>query len=467
MIEGLPSGYSPKKEDATPGIEGLPSGYRVKPNAFMSGLAGKEEQSGFSLANAAETLGQGAGPMIGSAVGMFAGPGGTVLGAAAGKAAQNAYQASQGQRAPGLANAAGAIASPAVEAVTQYTGEKYLGPVMGKVGEGLGKVGKSFASTMSGVGRDFLDRVAERPFQVLKKMGEGVLGVEADSMREALKATAGTASQLYDDVIQAVLTHKKYGPGWRYPVGDSLSPVFDKARKDFGFGVPTRFGPATGEAEIFNDIANVAREIGWGTAEQVYNFQKDLNAKIAQHSGTPLGAALMRVKSAVRDGLGRSVPEIGQANRIYATLKPLEDFAEGAANKENIVQFLRTASKDNTRKSANELANLAAEFPKVGKQLDTLLDSMAGAAVAPMVPDQLVRTGLTGAVISGLGTLNPAAYAAVPFMSPRLAGLATAYGSRLGTAIGPRGSEIIGGQVNRSSLDALKRSYNQRRLGAP
>lgn len=429
--------------------------------AFTGGFMGQERETGYTNPrNIAEEVGQIAGPLVGGIVGAPGGPLGIGLGAAAGRAAQTAIQAGGGRDV----SIPSAIGEPVLEGALNLAGAKYA-PVTAQAAVNVaGPALKTAASTFSGVASDLIERAVKRPLQVLAQRGEEAVPVAADALRQGMQSILGTASTMYDDVIQKVLSGGKYGEGWRFPLSDSLQDTFAKVSKEFGFGQPNRFGPAAGEQEIFNSIVNRAIDIGQASAEQVYYFQRDLNAKIAQHVKTPLGAALRDVRDKLRSELGTSVPEIGEANKIYARLKPLEDLAEKFADRQNIASFVRQAAKDKSLRTAGELEAIAQEFPVVAQGLETLNDAIAGSALSPGLPPSLVRTGLTGSLVYGLGAVNPAVYATLPFYSPRLVGLGAAYAHRAAQGItgaaASRTGRVIGGQF---AADAIRDEYIRRR----
>lgn len=99
--------------------------------SFSSGLAGKEQVSGFNINNASEFAGQNFGSIIGGLAGTPGGPVGIGVGAAAGRALQNAGQniasgMGYDTRKIGLIRS---IAEPALEGATNYIGAKYTGPL--------------------------------------------------------------------------------------------------------------------------------------------------------------------------------------------------------------------------------------------------------------------------------------------------------------------------------------------------
>ena len=456
--------------------------------AFAGGFRGEDRLSGLSGANVAEELGRGALPILFGTIGAAGGPAVSALGAAAGRAAQNAAQAAMTGQDLGVG---GAMASPAIEGATQFLGGKV---VQHGVAPAARALAKRAAGTIGGMAGEAFERLVARPAQVLSDWARDpdtakeVGGV----FKEAVKTNLKRAGEAYEAIIEralrgtgAAVPGQPSLPGMapaappKFNLLDAVGGKLAKISDDFGFANPNRLTANVEGADVFRSINSKIQGLTEATAEDVYYLQRDLGTLARQYEGKPLGAALKRTRAAVMEHIGTALPEIGEANRLYATAKNLDDLAESFVNVENFPAKIAHAYRQNTSvKDAAE--SIASGIPAAREALEKMRDAIAGQAFAPAMAS-IPRTGLAsglGALGLGAAGMNPlalgGAVVAAPFMSPRVTGALVGGASRLGQyAMGPgagpaalqRAYAGAGTAAAAPASQALMEAYHRRLLG--
>ncbi len=427
------------------------------------------------------------GPAIaGGLLGMAAGPAGAALGAASGEAARRGAAEAITGGAAGT-TIAGNIAGPAFEATSQIAGAKVL-PQVAKGAQYLAKETKvipfladTAQSIIKGTGENIIkpwlsslsgmsEQAIQRFYDMPSTMAQYIKTTPAD-VAKAGKAFVGIIEQntsnigkAYESIIKGIMDKSgKYGPGFRLDLQAPLESAIVKARNEFGYGIPGRIGDEA-EQKIFDAFNQRAMQLGTATLEDAYFFQKDLTNAIRRNVGKPISAALGRIKSAVRETLDNSVPEIAEANAIYAQGMELADDLVRIAGSDTPDRAISAAmAKDS--KTWDALKELADGVSGARIALEDFTNKQAGAQALKIVP-KFGKTGFyPGAIMAGgLAMSNDAVLtagaASAPFLSPRLTALATRTAGRTAAGLGSepvKNLGLVGG--SQQIADIMRRKY--------
>lgn len=448
--------------------------------SFMSGLGGKEQHQGFSLANIAEEVGQGAGPIVagtvgaakGAAVGMALGgpPGafiggvaGAGLGSGAGRLAQTGLQNVAGAfgLGRGVTRTEDALSEAGREGAAGALGAA-AGPVLAKGATALGKEAvKRTAGVLGGISAESFERLVARPREVMKLFStDKTVPAEAgEAFKSAIKENLNRAGQAYEDLIGKVVEGPKY-QGQTFNLMEAVGQKLAEVQNKFGYGMPGRFGGEGAESDVFNRLNTFIQSKQNATAKDLYYLQRDLGNITRDQKGSTLGAALGEVRDTIKDYLATNIAEIGEANQIYSKAKELDSIGEKFfANKADIVSSLKSADKRNTvmKDAAEKIAN---GIPEARKALEGLRDAIAGQEFGPVIAPP-VRTGLTAGLGYLLGTAptSGAALAAAPFLSPRVTGYMVGGAARASQAIGQAAARVVPEPLQQAG-SAIAQFYN-------
>ena len=400
----------------------------------LGGVLGREEHAGLSLANIAEELGQSAGPIIGGAVGgavgLPLGPAGVVAGVAAGSGAGRLAQTGL-QDIASLAGS-GVPIKPVGEALGEAKTEAILGaagavltPALAK-GAGKAAVGtvKRMSQVISGISPDDFARMVSRPREVLARMkdivAEGLEGSQVSNtvkewgevFKETIKTNMKEASDAYEDIIQKQLLQNPKYTGKAFNLLRGMGDEMKAINKKYGFGDTKRFGLSEEEGKIFREINNRVQAAKNISAEDLWNFQKDLNHRISsipaemrtlrKAMGEVLAGEAGSGRTGLRGYLNRNLPETIKANNLYAKAAKLRDILEEKFGMEDFPGKVASAMRRKTT-FADDLNKVADEIPAARAALESLRDSMAAAKFAPESAF-LPRTGFTPGLAGGMIT---------------------------------------------------------------
>jgi hypothetical protein len=400
--------------------------------AFEAGFMQQDFQPQGFGEKAARFAGEIAPPAFGAIAGTPGGPAGMAVGAAAGESVRQTVRAAMGEDVGALE----AITKPAKEAALQYTGAKYIGPMVGKA---INKLAKGFADNiakpamafLSKVPEDQIQRAYDKPSQVWAMVGKDQSDISnsAKTFVALVNDNINAASTRYAELVDLAVKSGKYS-GLKFNLKADMAPVITETRKSFGYGLKGRIGDKA-EAKVFQEFAEATNKLDKASIEDVYFLQRDINNAIRRAEGKPLSAALGKLKSAVNARLSQEAPEIAQANALYAkAMDSAEDFARLLRTETPATAIRQAQVKQSTL--WDDMVKFADETAAGRKALDDFFDTEAGVAMTKVVPKMgqsgfyptigLVLGGLTATAGPGVGALG--AITTVPFFSPRLTGIA-------------------------------------------
>jgi hypothetical protein len=490
----------PKKSSFIPDVE--------QPNPsmlqrFKAGFMEKDipQPKGFERGDVAEFMGRSGLETIGGAIGGAFGAGiggvatpiapataawGMGIGAGAGKAVHEGIRRGIGAFSPGSTDMSGGaeqvIGKVVGEGITQGLGGRYLPPIAGKVIKGVGNIASSVAGGISGVSKQAMDAMVDSPSTVLKYIGTTAedVATNAKAFVSAVEQNANRAGEAYRNIINGIVrSNQKYGADFKIDLASDLSPTIKQVQKDFGYGLPGRV-PDKGESDLFQQFADRAGQLTNATVDDAYFFQRDLTNAIKLNKGKPISSALGQLKSVTMGKLSNSVPEIAEANKVYAHAMGLDDELSRVTNADNAVSIIQGAfkNKSNTRDAILRLADESAE---VRKYLEGVMSGSAGKEFTPWLRD-FPPTGFTAGVGAGGATaaFNPST---IPFvlplatmLSPRLVGYGSAgVGAAKNVVRGNMGQGIVRASMppilaNKSNLlpynyasDDIRKKYMENR----
>lgn len=445
-----------------------------KPMSFMDGLEAGfkgekvETGKGIHAADVGQVIGRSGPAAVLGGIGAIAGPLGAGVGAAAGESIRRAGAALMTKNTD--TNIVGNIGGPALEGASQYLGARYLPGVLTAIGKtapvqavksgikamisGTGEnILKPGVSFLSSIDQPALQRIYDRPSEVFSKVGANTKDVAdaAKAFVEVVDKNTAQFHQTYKNIIDGVLKGDTYGPDFKISLSRPLGEVIDTTRKEFGYGVKGRvFDKA--EQKVFDTFANRAKDLGDASVEDVYYFQKDLNNISRKYAGEPIGAALGKIKTKVGEVLTKEIPEIKEANAIYAEGMEMVDDLSKLAKSDTPASAIRSAQRRQsmTWEKMLDLADKSAEARQV---LDNFYDIEAAQQMTKIFP-KMGKTGFApGAIIAGgIMAQSPMTLAtgaaAAPFLSPRISGLATGALSKAGDVA----KDVIGSESLKTGL---------------
>lgn len=425
---------------------------------------------------AARFAGEIAPSAIGGIAGTPGGPAGMAVGAAAGESVRQTVRAAMGEDVSALE----AVIKPAKEAVLQYTGAKYIGPMVGKAIDKLTSgfaenIAKPAMAFLSKVPEDQIQRAYDKPSQVWAMVGktQADISESAKTFVALVNDNINAASTRYSELVDLAVKSGKYS-GLKFNLKADMAPVIDETRKSFGYGLKGRVGDKA-EAKIFQEFAEATNKLDKASIEDVYFLQRDINNAIRRAEGKPLSAALGKLKSAVNARLSQEAPEIAQANALYGkAMESAEDFARLLRTETPATAIRQAQVKQSTL--WDDMVKFADETAAGRKALDDFFDTEAGEAMTKVVPKMgqsgfypaiaLVLGGLTATAGPGAGAVGAAL--TVPFFSPRLTGIAAMAARGAAEAakvVGPRVATPIGAAAVSPMLpEEIKSLYKSGKL---
>ena len=433
---------------------------------FLESAIGKPypEQEGLDIAGG---LGAMSGPGVGAVLG---GPGGAVIG----KGAQNIVQMIAHEFDPTIPPVGPfkAAVSPAAEGLLQEFGPSAIKGVATGTRKLGGALFDAAAKTISGISQHSLDLMESNAPQVIKYARMGVDEAKSVAMGAAKKfqnsisAYVDAAGKQYKKLIEAELAKT---PTLRIDLQQALKGTIDAIREDFGYPVASGTKKAAeiakgtierivhpDEVAAFNEFTSLADKLTNATPQQVYFFQKDINAAIRRNYGKPVAAALAQLRDETMQTLDNVLPNISKANAIYRKAMEFETDLKGLSSADNPLTKLVMAARKGTNLQ-DVVDTFRAASPEAGGLVDEAIFANAGAEFAPAIAN-LPRTGLTtglglGAVgATGSPAVAAGAIATLPFLSPRLVGELGAAGPAVLSAIHAAANSMPGDAFIRALL---------------
>jgi len=410
-----------------------------KPSGFDSKKLEAVKASDPGLISRAIEFGkENVGPIIGGTAGMaLAGPPGAALGGAAGRAYQDiATRYISPEQAPQTAGEAAKRIG--LEAGAQYLGAKYLPPVAGAIGEQAAKIGagayKYVAKNITGLSDDAMKALYDNPSSVMKyaRMGaEKAAEISSDAAKQfksLIDANIEAASDTYGKLIGIVRSNEKYGPGFKLNLQEGIGQKVADIQVEFGYNIPGRVAEEA-EANTFQKFMLRANELKSATPEEVYFFQKDLNAAIRNNRGKTISSALAKVKGEVMDYIEQSIPEIAPANKIYRKAMELSEDLSRVVNADDAAAVIKRALRSNSE-TKDAILKASDEIAWARQSLEQMVEASAGKEAAPWLRS-MPQTGFTPGVYGGIGfaiakggmAAKAGGLASLPFLSPRIVGM--------------------------------------------
>lgn len=398
--------------------------------------------------------------LVGGVVGSVI-PGGTAPGAMGGEGVRQSavglYAKARGKEGPTLKEAGSRMA---VEGALSLGGAT-LGKALPLVPKAAGKVYDYGAKNLGGMSEQTIQTIKGGASDVAKRVGitREAIGGLGEKARTAISAAVKKGDDFYKSVAENIT--KSGGPesNIRIDVKGAMSDGLDAIRKEFGYDAPIpgtpdaqkalgmvdQFGkkisktipgkaPTPGvervsspdEAREFFKFEKIISNLKEATPEQVYYLQKDINGAIARFKGTPLAAALRRMRDGVHEVIetnAADLPDLLKANRSYKASRELEEEASSLVNSEDAIKYIKNAFNPNKyesqkRGALEEMSELVPELGGIIKEvrLGTAAEE-AGGLLRP-----LPQTGFGSAMLAGGGAAAaklPAALALAPAFSPR------------------------------------------------
>lgn len=358
-----------------------------------------------------------------------------------------------------------------VEAATNMAGEglgMIAGPAIKAAGRGL--VNNPIARAVGNYTKEGAERLLSRPKEVIAQMGEGAVGEAAQAFKQGVSDNVRAAGDAYRGLIDKVIgQNPKYGPGFRLNLQDGIGDDLARISKDYGYGQPGRLAEE-GSQSRFLDFLRKANELKDATADQVYYFQRDLNNAIRSSGDDTLKSALREVKSSTNKFLETRVPEIGQANKVYAEAMTLADDLSRVTNADDAARLIGAKMKGSSE-TRQAILDASERIPAVKQALEQLQDAQAGAQFNKGVPD-IPRTGFGASLTLGLNSVfNPGAVALGTLGAAGVSPLATAYAVKGAQAVAgavPKATyRVIAQPAAAAGSSALADQYMRRRIPEP
>ena len=250
---------------------------------------------------------------------------------------------------------------------------------------------------------------------------------------------ADTTALDFRPIQQAVVDSFKVGTYKGQVISESAAGTFDKileAVKDWGRLDPKQYHTAEG-------LDALKRKIG--------------DIRDSTEFRTPSRAIADRVYSAVRNQIVDQAPDYARTMRGYEQasemIREIEKTLSLTPNAtiDTALRKLQSVLRNNANTNYGRRVELADLLVENGAT--NLMERLTGQQLSALAPRGLGRLAASGAGVAGLA-VNPLAFAALPFTSPRLMGEAS-YG--LGRVA--RGADVLGaplGAANRGTVGAAK-----------
>lgn len=435
-------------------------GAALSEDDFADSVSEPKAESPGLMSRAMEFGKENVGPIVGGTVGgILGGPPGAALGGAAGRAYQDiATRYISPEAAPQTMGEA--TKRIGLEAGAQYLGAKYLPAVAGAVGEQAGKIGagayKYVAKNITGLSDDAMKALFDNPSSVMKyaKMGaERAAEISSDAAKQfksLIDANIEAASDTYGKLIGIVRSNEKYGPGFKLNLQEGIGQNVADIQREFGYNIPGRVAEEA-EANTFQKFMLRANELSSATPEEVYFFQKDLNAAIRNNRGKTISSALAKVKGEVMDYIETSIPEIAPANQVYRRAMELSEDLSRVVNADDAAAVIKRALRSNSE-TKDAILKASDEIAGARQSLEEMVESSAGKEAAPWLrsmPQTGFTPGVYGAIGAGIAVGGPAtkvaSLAALPFLSPRTVGMGAQAGKYLGGLAERYGQRAVSG----------------------
>lgn len=389
--------------------------------------------------------GAGGGTVLGAGVGAIPGAG---IGGAAGESARqalvNARALVSGGEMASPGEALGNVAASGLAQGAGVVGGKVAGAALSKSKEFIKWATKGAMKGIGGISDAATERILERPIEVFKAIN---LDPEtaprwALVFKKSIEAHIEKAGQAYHDLIEGIVrSSKKYGPGFKMNLQDGIGDDLAKIGNESGFSKAGRLVEAE-DSKKFMMVLRRANELKDASPEDVYFFQRDLNALSRDAKGTSLGVALGKVARATRKYLAKSIPEIREANKIYAEAMSVSDEAANLLSADNLTSKAASAFKNRTA-TRDKLLEIATKVPRAKRALEGMLDAKAGLEFAPKIRN-IPQTGfLPTAAIGSAMAVSAHPLVSIPmspllaFLSPRLTGHGIVAASKVSGALAP------------------------------
>jgi len=271
-------------------------------------------------------------------------------------------------------------AAPYVAAGTRYLGGKVVDAAEGALQYGAKNLGGvpewaiqnvNRAGKFIGAGPEVGDAIAAKARGAINTAVTGLKNAYAPLVKEGVAEAGGKTFNLQERLGQRVLEiADEHGlmntPGLRSSPGNST------------------FWKFAGQVDGLQNAS----------AEQVYAFQKQLNGLAAQHRGTPLGVAFVKLQGEVRTLLGQELEKVAQGNASYAAGKALEDESSRLVNSNDLINYVNRAYKNPLSTGTKEtLESVGQQVPEVADALGDAVGYQAGQAFTPVVRS-LPQTGM-------------------------------------------------------------------------
>lgn len=363
-----------------------------------------------------------AGALIGGMLGAPAGPlgvvGGSALGGFVGEIGrQNAVQIGEMARGEDVTPARAAIGRAATEGISQGAGAGVglaAGPVLKAVGRTA--VNNPVARAVGGYSKEAAERLMSHADDVVKSMGTtdemgGKTFEAAKGFKAALRENVELAGEKYRAIINQVIgDNAKYGTGFKLNLQNGVADDAAKVLKESGYGQPGRLADKA-DAEKFMGFWRRVNSMNSASADDVYWLQRDLNNALGESNSPTLNRHLGKIKESLGKYLEKTVPEIGEANKIYSEALTLADDLgriDGADDASKAILSRYRAHGSDTRQS---ILAATKELPAAQESLDRLLNLESAKQFAKGMPD-IPRTGFGATAVVGLNQMfNPAAVA--------------------------------------------------------
>jgi hypothetical protein len=203
-----------------------------------------------------------------------------------------------------------------------------------------------------------------------------------------------------------------------------------------GTGPSTVVNPEA--ARVLTEIRQVADEwraldpAEFHTAGELDKLKQRLGVIRDRESGTPAYKAANDVYRAVRAQIVKQAPAYDSVMKAYESAKDLASEisrAAGAGDKVSAVTAMNKVQRLLMNPTNRVEKALAAELMR--NAAPTLGPAVAGGMFSEPLPPGLLRAGAKAAALLAATTANPAALAALPLMSPRIAGSVAMRGGAL------------------------------------